>query len=151
MKKIIKYIFPKEFMKNNWYWAGLALAMWNTIVLVLQLFTYEKFDLIIESYGYSSIFVGLWIIVIPIIELASIPLLLSMRLSKNKIWKFIAVLSPILWLKFSIMAIIKGDVDNIGIFGATLTTNSAFLTCAISLVWLCATILVVAKLPSRIK
>ena len=75
MKRLLRQIFPERFFQHEVYWSALGLAMVITLLLIAQLYTFEDFPEVIESFGLpgGSVTVVLLVALIPLVELLSLP------------------------------------------------------------------------------
>ena len=131
MKQFIASIFPKDFFTTRANYAAFGLAWWTVVVLVLQLFAFEKFP---------GTFVGLSsgaqvcvAVAIVIVELLSLPFLLSIRLPDvaRRISGTLAVFAPVIWITLSFVG--NGRVS---LFGAKLPVIPAVCGAIVAIVWL---------------
>ena len=81
MKQFIASIFPPTIFKNRAQYAALAAGFWTIIIMLAQLFRFEKFPKTLEPLGIGD---GTIVVVaIVLLEFISLPFLLSMpRLSQ---------------------------------------------------------------------
>ncbi|QUB37856.1 hypothetical protein EUA66_03800 [TM7 phylum sp. oral taxon 349] len=131
MKQFIASIFPKEFFTTRANYVAFYLAWWTVAVLVLQLFAFEKFPGTFS--GLSSDVQVRAAVTIVIVELLSLPFLLSMRLSDvvRRISGMLSVLAPFIWIILSFVG--NGRVS---LFGAKLPATPAVCGAAVATVWL---------------
>ena len=131
VKQFIASIFPKEFFTTRANYVAFYLAWWTVAVLVLQLFAFEKFPGTFS--GLSRDVQGRAAVTIVIVELLSLPFLLSMRLSDvvRRISGMLSVLAPFIWIILSFVG--NGRVS---LFGAKLPATPAVCGAAVATVWL---------------
>jgi hypothetical protein len=131
VKQFIASIFPKEFFTTRANYVAFYLAWWTVAVLVLQLFAFEKFPGTFS--GLSSDVQVRAAVTIVIVELLSLPFLLSMRLSDvvRRISGMLSVLAPFIWIILSFVG--NGRVS---LFGAKLPATPAVCGAAVATVWL---------------
>lgn len=131
VKQFIASIFPKEFFTTRANYVAFYLAWWTVAVLVLQLFAFEKFPGTFS--GLSSDVQVRAAVTIVIVELLSLPFLLSMRLSDvvRRISGMLSVLAPFIWIILSFVG--NGRVS---LFGAKLPATPAVCGTAVATVWL---------------
>ena len=131
VKQFIASIFPKEFFTTRANYVAFSLAWWTVAVLVLQLFAFEKFPGTFS--GLSSDVQVRAAVTIVIVELLSLPFLLSMRLSDvvRRISGMLSVLAPFIWIILRFVG--NGRVS---LFGAKLPATPAVCGAAVATVWL---------------
>ena len=131
VKQFIASIFPKEFFTTRANYVAFYLVWWTVAVLVLQLFAFEKFPGTFS--GLSSDVQVRAAVTIVIVELLSLPFLLSMRLSDvvRRISGMLSVLAPFIWIILSFVG--NGRVS---LFGAKLPATPAVCGAAVATVWL---------------
>ena len=131
VKQFIASIFPKEFFTTRANYVAFYLAWWTVAVLVLQLFAFEKFPGTFS--GLSSDVQVRAAVTIVIVELLSLPFLLSMRLSDvvRRISGMLSVLAPFIWIILSFV-----DNGRVSLFGAKLPATPAVCGAAVATVWL---------------
>ncbi|MGB4762074.1 MAG: hypothetical protein WBP12_01800 [Candidatus Saccharimonas sp.] len=155
MKRVLLWLFPDEFMRNPAYFRGIALAGLYVALLLSQLFTFEKFAEVTLGFGFPGGLATAWIVavIIPLIELAALPYLISMRLPawvRNvSYWCVLAV--PVLWLVILLWQLLSSSASqlNAGIFGATLTTALGPWLIVFGVIMFWAAVLVARELPRR--
>lgn len=155
MKNMLKYIFPPEFFVSPVYFRAFVLGFLYLLVIVLQLFTFERFAAVVGGFVpvKSTILIAILAFSLPLIEAASLPYLISMKLPK-KYWSVsrqVALIVPCVWLAIAIWQNLSPAVDreNTGLFGATLPTSVGLWVIAFSMLWVWATYLVRRELPRR--
>lgn len=98
------------------------------VVLVLgQLYAFEKFIPLIESYGFSGgeLTVSLIAAVIVIAEVFALPFLIRMPLSPlmRYVSAFFCAFVPAIWFVLSMFAAVNGGIENAGILGAKVSVT----------------------------
>ena len=146
MKQFIASIFPPTIFKKRAQYAALAAGFWTIIIMLAQLFRFEKFPKTLEPLGIGD---GTIVVVaIVLLEFISLPFLLSMpRLSKleRQISGACTLLAPGVWLMISAAVLMSSEQGKVSLFGAV-----AALPGVVSLlmtgVWLAAAAYLTAKL-----
>ena len=135
MKQFMASVFPSSIFATKAHYAKFALAIWTIAILVLQLFAFEKLPSIFDLYvgqGNGAIEA----ILIVVVEVLSLPYLLSMPLSAglSRRSKFFSLITPCLWLLLCAMAWFAGQ--SVGLFGAKfhVIPVAGLLLCAVWLV-----------------
>ena len=140
MKQFIASIFPPTIFKKRAQYAALAAGFWTIIIMLAQLFRFEKFPKTLESLGIGD---GTIVaIAIVLLEFISLPFLLSMpRLSKleRQISGACTLLAPGVWLMISAAVLMSSEQGKVSLFGGVV---SLLLTG----VWLAAAAYLTAKL-----
>jgi len=154
MFEIIKSIFPKEFYRNTAYWRAFTVAGVMIALVVIQLFTFENYPGLIGNFQLPGGIVVAWIlaILIPFLEIASLPYLLSMkipvRIRLASRWAVLATGAA--WILISLWVVIRmGTSVESGIFGATLATESGWWMVVFSGLLFWSGWLVRRELPAR--
>jgi hypothetical protein len=154
MKQRIVSIFPPEFHAHPAYWRAFTLAMVYLALAILQLFTFEKFALITAGYGLpgrevtAAFLAGL----LPLLEIAALPYLLSMRVSQRTrlVSRAAFVATPLVWLVIAVWIMATGDMmTDSGLMGATITIPGGLWMIALTGIMAWAAYLVVRELPAR--
>lgn len=105
----------------GWY-GVLVYAALLVVLLVAQLFTFDEFIPLIQSFDtvFAPVFIAALPAVIVVAELFALPFLLRMRVSPAFRWVSVACgwMTGVLWLGISIIGMTQPDVDSIGLFGA---------------------------------
>lgn len=149
-----KTMFPQEFFEKPVFLRGLLLAGVYLVLIISQLFTYEKFYDVIAGLGLGGgkIFTGVLIGLLPLLEVAALPFLLSMNIpmAARSISRIAVVAAPSLWLLLYTVAIMQGaDGVGAGLLGATVhTALSWWLVLAVAALTACA-VIVARELPRR--
>lgn len=155
MRNLLKYIFPKEFHGYPAYLRGFILGMFYLAIVILQLFTFEKFADVTRGYGFAGGMTTAAAIAggLVLIEVSALPYLISMRMSQK--WRRVAecavIGTPIVWLLIALWLNLSPltDKTNTGLFGATIATPVHVWLIAFASLWLWAAILVTRELPAR--
>ena len=156
MKKMMKHIFPAEFFTNPAYFRGLFLGLLYVGILVVQLFSYERFADVTTGFAFPGgvVVATILAVIIPALELGALPYLLSMKLSDKwrSVSRALVIAAPTLWLLITIWQNIADTVDrsNTGLFGGTIATTVGVWAVAFAALWLWAAVLVVRELPARL-
>ena len=109
MKQFIASIFPPTIFKKRAQYAALAAGFWTIIIMLAQLFRFEKFPKTLEPLGIGDGTIAA--IAIVLLEFISLPFLLSMpRLSKleRRISGVCTSLAPGVWLAISAAVLMSG-------------------------------------------
>jgi hypothetical protein len=154
MKRYIQRSLPAEFFTHPAYLRALALGFVYLFLAITQLFTYEKFAGITELYllpgdGFTTVLLAA---LIPLLEVASMPFLLSMKVSNRtyRISRVATIAVPSLWLLISLWLVLTADMTTeSGLMGATLPVGSGLWLVAFAALLLWGAILVVRELPKR--
>ncbi len=154
MFKLIKSIFPREFHHNPAYWRAFALAMVMLVLIVMQLFRFERYPDLIATFRIPGSMTVAWLIAIalPLLEIASLPYLLSMKVhDRVRRWsKRAVIVTGAAWLALSVWVAVQMNTSvESGIFGATLTTSSGWWMVAFAVLLLWSGWLVTRELPTR--
>lgn len=155
MKKMLKYVFPKEFFENPAFFRALILGILYLGIVIAQLFTFEKYPDVVAGFGLAggASRAGLVAGLVVLIEVAALPYLLSMYLSARwrRVSAYAVTLTPIVWCAIGIWlnACATADKSNTGLFGATLATPVRWWIVVFALLWFWAATMVVRELPAR--
>lgn len=156
MKKLLHQIFPPEFFASPAYVRGLILGLVYLGVLLTELFTFEEFPGVIETFSLPGghiiavVLAGL----LPLVAVAALPFLISMRLShwSRRLSAVMVIAFPALWLLIGLwLNIAAPDAQNVGLFGATIPLPVGWWLVVFALLWFWAAILCVKELPARKK
>ncbi len=126
MKQLVRAIFPKEFFDSPEYFRALWLAGLYVVLVVMQLFRFEKLLPIVESFRLpgGTIVAAAVTVLLPLLEIAALPYLLSMRISE-RVWRIsrVAVLSVplLLFAVYSYLELVGNKLVESGLFGATIS------------------------------
>lgn len=155
MKQFIRTVFPKVFFTSPQYFRALALGVLYLGVAIAQLFTYEKFSGVIQSFGLPGgvVVANILAVLLPLAACAALPFLLSMRIDSRlrAISRTAVLATPSLWLVIAVWLNFAPNASklNAGIFGATIPTDVGLWVIAFTLLWVWAAVLVVRELPVR--
>ena len=146
MKQFIASIFPPTIFKKRTQYAALAAGFWTIIIMLAQLFKFEKFPKTLESLGIGD--GAIVAITIVLLEFISLPFLLSMpRLSRieRRISSACVLLAPSVWLAISAAVLMSGGQGKISLFGAVAALPGV-VSLLLAGVWLAAIVYLTAKL-----
>jgi hypothetical protein len=138
MNKNIKFMdMPKSWPDNVQFFAYFY-AFILLIFALTQLFTFDGFLKLIESFGVTGGAVTAYLIgsSIVISEVFALPFLLEMKLRPliRKVSLVLGLLVPILWLILSIWVVLFADnVENIGFLGTKFSISPGIFSIAASL------------------
>ena len=146
MKQFIASIFPPTIFKKRAQYAALAAGFWTIIIMLAQLFRFEKFPKTLESLGIGD---GTIVaIAIVLLEFISLPFLLSMpRLSEleQRISGVCVLLVPGVWLVISAAVLMSSGQEKVSLFGAVAALPGV-ASLLLSGAWLAAAAYLTAKL-----
>ena len=146
MKQFIASIFPPTIFKKRAQYAALAAGFWTIIIMLAQLFRFEKFPKTLESLGIGD---GTIVaIAIVLLEFISLPFLLSMpRLSEleQRISGVCVLLTPSVWLVISAAVLMSSGQEKVSLFGAVAALPGV-ISLLLSGAWLAAAVYLTAKL-----
>ncbi|MFC2575047.1 MAG: hypothetical protein ACFNUS_02865 [Candidatus Saccharimonas sp.] len=146
MKQFIASIFPPTIFKKRAQYAALAAGFWTIIIMLAQLFRFEKFPKTLESLGIGD---GTIVaIAIVLLEFISLPFLLSMpRLSEleQRISGVCVLLTPSVWLVISAAVLMSSGQEKVSLFGAVAALPRV-ASLLLSGAWLAAAAYLTAKL-----
>lgn len=146
MKQFIASIFPPTIFKKRAQYAALAVGFWTIIIMLAQLFRFEKFPKTLESLGIGDGTIAA--IAIVLLEFISLPFLLSMpRLGRieRRISGACVLLTPSVWLVISAAVLMSGGQEKVSLFGAV-AALSGVVSLLLSGAWLAAAAYLTAKL-----
>lgn len=146
MKQFIASIFPPTIFKKRAQYAALAAGFWTIIIMLAQLFRFEKFPKTLESLGIGDGIIAA--IAIVLLEFISLPFLLSMpRLGRieRRISGACTSLAPGVWLVISAAVLMSGGQEKVSLFGAVAALPGV-VSLLLSGVWLAAAAYLTAKL-----
>ena len=154
MKEYIKAIFPADFKHNKAFWRAFILGVVMLSLAVTQLFKFEEFPRLIDAMRVPASPFMPWFlaIVLPLLEIASMPYLLSMRLSvkARKVSMLGGLAVCLLWVLLTIWTTVQmGMSVESGMFGGTLATNSGWWSVLVALLMLWSYWLTIRELPKR--
>ena len=146
MKQFIASIFPPTIFKKRTQYAALAAGFWTIIIMLAQLFRFEKFPKTLEPLGIGD--GAIVAIAIVLLEFISLPFLLSMpRLSKleRRISGVCTSLAPGVWLVISAAVLMSSGQEKVSLFGAVAALPGV-VSLLLSGAWLAAAAYLTAKL-----
>jgi hypothetical protein len=146
MKQFIASIFPPTIFKKRAQYAALAVGFWTIIIMLAQLFRFEKFPKTLESLGIGDGTIAA--IAIVLLEFISLPFLLSMpRLGRieRRISGACVLLAPSVWLAISAAVLMSSGQEKVSLFGAVAALPGV-VSLLLSGAWLAAAAYLTAKL-----
>ena len=146
MKQFIASIFPPTIFKKRAQYAALAAGFWTIIIMLAQLFRFEKFPKTLEPLGIGD--GAIVAIAIVLLEFISLPFLLSMpRLGRieRRISGACVLLAPSVWLAISAAVLMSSGQEKVSLFGAVAALPGA-VSLLLSGAWLAAATYLTAKL-----
>ena len=146
MKQFIASIFPPTIFKKRAQYAALAVGFWTIIIMLAQLFRFEKFPKTLELLGIGDGIIAA--IAIVLLEFISLPFLLSMpRLGRieRRISGACTLLAPGVWLVISAAVLMNGGQGKVSLFGAVAALPGV-VSLLLAGVWLAAAAYLTAKL-----
>ena len=146
MKQFIASIFPPTIFKKRAQYAALAAGFWTIVVMLAQLFRFEKFPKTLESLGIGDGTIAA--IAIVLLEFISLPFLLSMpRLGRieRRISGACVLLAPSVWLAISAAVLMSSGQEKVSLFGAVAALPGV-VSLLLSGAWLAAAAYLTAKL-----
>lgn len=146
MKQFIASIFPPTIFKKRAQYAALAAGFWTIIIMLAQLFRFEKFPKTLESLGIGDGTIAA--IAIVLLEFISLPFLLSMpRLGRieRRISGACVLLAPSVWLAISAAVLMSSGQEKVSLFGAVAALPGV-VSLLLSGAWLAAAAYLTAKL-----
>lgn len=146
MKQFIASIFPPTIFKKRAQYAALAAGFWTIIIMLAQLFRFEKFPKTLEPLGIGD--GAIVAIAIVLLEFISLPFLLSMpRLGRieRRISGACVLLAPSVWLAISAAVLMSSGQEKVSLFGAVAALPGA-VSLLLSGAWLAAAAYLTAKL-----
>lgn len=154
MKEYIKAIFPADFKNNPAFWRAFVLGLVMLTLAVTQLFQFEDFPAVIQAMQIPGGAVVAWLLagLIPLLEIASLPYLFSMRLSKQfrRVSMWAGVSAGIVWLVITTWTSINmGLTVQSGLFGATIVTPSGWWSVLFATLLVWSFWLTIRELPKR--
>lgn len=146
MKQFIASIFSPTIFKKHTQYAALAAGFWTIIIMLAQLFRFEKFPKTLESLGIGD--GAIVAIAIVLLEFISLPFLLSMpRLGRieRRISGACVLLAPSVWLAISAAVLMSSGQEKVSLFGAVAALPGV-VSLLLSGAWLAAATYLTAKL-----
>ncbi len=148
-------ILPQEFFQDAAHTRGFVLATVYLFLIITQLFTFEKYPPIILGYALpGGMVVAAFIAgVIPLIEIAALPSLLSMKLTPfwRKVSQLCAIKVGVVWAIIGMWLSIRfGQWESeSGLLGATLPTTGGLWMVLFGGLLALAAYLTIRELPVR--
>ena len=145
----LRDIFPPTLRRDPLYWRRLVLGLVIIILIITQLFTFEKFPSITSTWQFpggvvvAAILAGL----IPRLAVLSGPCVLSMPLSRS-LWRVSQgslVGVSTMWCGISLWCTLTQPLSESGLLGATLPLVNGWWTVSFSLLLLMAALVVVLQ------
>ena len=146
MKQFIASIFPPTIFKKRAQYAALAAGFWTIVIMLAQLFRFEKFPKTLESLGIGDGTIAA--IAIVLLEFISLPFLLSMpRLGRieRRISGACVLLASSVWLAISAAVLMSSGQEKVSLFGAVAALPGV-ISLLLSSAWLAAAAYLTAKL-----
>ena len=146
MKQFISSVFSPTIFKKRAQYAALAVGFWTIIIMLAQLFRFEKFPKTLESLGIGDGIIAA--IAIVLLEFISLPFLLSMpRLGRieRRISGACVLLAPSVWLAISAAVLMSSGQEKVSLFGAVAALPGV-ISLLLAGVWLAAAAYLTAKL-----
>lgn len=143
MKQFIASIFPQTIFKTNVQYAAVIMALWTILVLLAQLFTFEKFPAVLRVLGLGDGVLAA--ICIVLVEFASLPFLLSMPhigRAARRLSMVCVLLAPVGWLLLNSFTLVAQTRS--GLFGSTISVSSA-VGLVLSAAWLVVSAAIVLR------
>lgn len=153
MKMILTYI-PKELRDKPEFFRALGVFAIFLLILVAQLFKYEAFYPIIESFHLPGgrVSAVVMTILLPLLTFMALPYLMSMKLPA-RFWllsRGSAVAVPVIWLLiFGWLNISGNTLREVGILGATITMYYNIWSFVFLVLLLLSVVVVVRELSPR--
>ena len=154
MKQLFRHIFPPVFFESPEYFRALTLGVLYLLMLVSQLFAFERMYSIVLAYGLpgSTVMATVVTALIPLLEVAALPFLFSMLVSK-RVWQWsraAAVAAPLLWVAIvGFIGISSHHLAQVGMFGAKAPLHFGWWVLILALSILVSAVIVVRELPRR--
>lgn len=146
---LFQAIFPEHLRRDPAYWRRLALGIVVTFLIITQLFTFEKFADITSGWHMAGggIMAALLAGLLPLLELGSLPFLLSMDMSRGSrcISQACLVAVSAAWFGVALWCFLAVPMSESGLFGATLPLLNGWWTVAFTGLLGVAVVLVVRE------
>jgi len=146
---LFQAIFPEHLRRDPAYWRRLALGIVVTFLIITQLFTFEKFADITSGWHVAGggIMAALLAGVLPLLELGSLPFLLSMDMSRGSRWvsQVCLLVVSTVWFGMALWCFLAVPMSESGLFGATLPLLNGWWTVAFTGLLGVAVVLVVRE------
>lgn len=128
MKHAIRSLFPAYFSTDSVFWYRLILAFVYIFLVIMQLFTYEKFATTAMTFGLPGGSTTALVLasLVPLLEVLSLPFLLSMNLPRRLLLvsRGATLFVAFMWFVLSIWLVVAAHAAESGIFGATIVLPS---------------------------
>lgn len=150
MKQLIKRIIPEEFFSNHAHVRALVLGLVYLFFLITQLFTFERFP---ELFADSKVLLVIphLAFVIVLLELASLPALFSMKMTRLA-WRLstaAVVATACTWLAVSLSLAVAGYGKSIALSGATFASSNGWWLVIFTAFLSLTAVVIVRELPHR--
>ena len=151
---MILAIFPADFKHNPAYWRAFTLGIVMLVLATTQLFQFEDFPGVITAMGLPGgvVAAGILAALLPLFEIASLPYLLSMKITQRvrSMCMWSAAVAAGLWVLLTLQTnLTAGMSAQSGIFGATLATRSGWWSVIFAVLLLWSVALTMRELPPR--
>ena len=146
---LFQAIFPEHLRRDPAYWRRLALGIVVTFLIITQLFTFEKFAGITSGWHVAGggVVAALLAGLLPLLELGSLPFLLSMDMSRGsrRISQACLLAVSAVWFGMALWCFLAVPMSESGLFGATLPLLNGWWTVAFTGLLGVAVVLVVRE------
>lgn len=154
MNQYVVSLFPPEFLKRPEYFWALSLAVLFLMMAMFQLFTFEQFFSVVQSHSLpgGDLVTRALTYIIPLIELAALPYLLSMNISTRmrQISRTTVLAVPALWIVVTLWTFLHTNSStNVGLFGATISVYADWWALTYLALLVISAIVVYRELPPR--
>ena len=150
----LRDIFPPILRRDPAYWRRLVLGFVVIVLIVTQLFTFEKFPGVVGTWQLPGGMVAVAIVagLLPFLEVLSLPFLLSMQLSRvvRRVSQGSLVCVSATWCGVSLWCTLTQPLSESGLFGATLPLMNGWWTVSFSILLLVAVFVVVQPRRERL-
>ena len=146
---LFQAIFPEHLRRDPAYWRRLALGIVVTFLVMTQFFTFEKFADITSGWHVAGggVVAALLAGLLPLLELGSLPFLLSMDMSRGsrRISQACLLVVSAVWFGMALWCFLAVPMSESGLFGATLPLLNGWWTVAFTCLLGVAVVLVVRE------
>lgn len=129
---LFQAIFPEHLRRDPAYWRRLALGIVVTFLVITQLFTFEKFADITSGWRVAGggVVAALLAGLLPLLELGSLPFLLSMDTSRGsrRVSQACLLVVSAVWFGMALWCFLAVPMSESGLFGATLPLLNGWWT-----------------------
>ena len=129
---LFQAIFPEHLRHDPAYWRRLALGIVVTFLIITQLFAFEKFADITSEWHVAGggIMAALLAGLLPLLELGSLPFLLSMDMSRGsrRVSQACLLVVSAVWFGMALWCFLAVPMSESGLFGATLPLLNGWWT-----------------------